>query len=107
LEREPLTQIRVKILGIEYPVAGDENAEHLQEVAKMVDQRMQVLVGLNKELSPLRTAILTALNLADEVLRMRKQLCDYQEEAAQYEQEITRRTRKLLDTCSQIPLIES
>ncbi|MCX6641332.1 MAG: cell division protein ZapA [bacterium] len=102
MEKDSPTTVRIKIMGIEYPVVGYDNALYLQEVAVLVDQRMQQLSKQQSDISPLKNAILTALNLADELIRTRQQLSGYQDEAAQYSREITQRTRKLMEICSNL-----
>lgn len=96
------TSVKVKIFGVEYSVTGYENQEYLQEVAGLVDRHMRFLNQMQPEISPLRNAVLTAMNLADELLQTRKKLQRYQEEAANFNQQIADRSRKLTELCSQV-----
>jgi cell division protein ZapA len=102
MDKKTPASIRVKISGMEYPMVSFDDPDYMQEVADIVDKRMQTLSKLQADISPMKTAVLTALNLADELLRTRKQLYDYQEEAAHYGREIANRTKKLLDACPQL-----
>jgi len=93
--------VRIKILNAEYSVTGYDDAKYLQQVADMVDRRMRLLNQTDKDISPIKNAILAALNLADELLRTRKQLEQYQQEAADFGREIANRSRRLVERCAQ------
>lgn len=96
------SSVRIKILGVEYSVTGYDDVRYLQEVAEYVDQRMRRLCQMQADIPPLKSAILTALNIADELLRIRRQLARYEEEAADINRKIVDRSRKLVDLCSQV-----
>ena len=98
----PNASTRVKILNIEYSVTGYEDAQYLHEVAGLVDQRMRSLMNIQADMPSLKNAILTALNLADELLRTRKQLAALQSEAADFGRRVADRSRKLSELCTQI-----
>ena len=101
MKANPNQTVRVKILDVEYSVTGYSDSEYLQEVAGFVDQRMRRLNQMHSSIPPLKNAILTALNLADELLRTRKRLALYQEEAADFSRKVADRSRKLVELCSQ------
>jgi cell division protein ZapA (FtsZ GTPase activity inhibitor) len=62
--------IAIKVLGREYRVKSEQEAEHLQTVASYVDS---VLREVHATTSDTRdAAILAALNIASELLRIRK-----------------------------------
>lgn len=65
--------VSVNIFGSEYIIKGDGNAEHTKEVANYVDSKMQEISAVTSNVSSLKVAILTALNLADEVHKLRKE----------------------------------
>ncbi len=59
----------VKILGKEYPVRSDAEPENLLQVAAYVDQTLR---DLQRNMPDTQSAaILTALNIASELLRIR------------------------------------
>ena len=89
-------------MDVEYSVKGYEDAEYLHEVAGFVDERMRLLSRMKSDIPPLKNAILTALNLADELLQTRRQLAQYQEEATDFNRRISDRSRKLAELCSQV-----
>jgi len=93
--------VRVTIMDVEYFVTGYEDTEYLQQVAAVVDRRMRLLDQMHKDLTPLRNAVLAALNLADELLRTRKQLEQYQQEASHFSREIADRSRRLAQLCAE------
>lgn len=64
-------KVRVAICGTEYTLRGHAPEEHLQKVAKQVDDMMQKVAAANPNLDTRRVAVLTALNLADELYELR------------------------------------
>lgn len=70
----PATSTAVEIFGEVYHVRGGDEEGHLQELADLVDRRMREVAQHVSRAEPARIAILAALNLADELFRMRKQL---------------------------------
>ena len=102
MRKSPNTSVRVRISGIEYSVTGYDDSQYLQEVAELVDERMQSLSQMQSDIPPLRNAILTALNLADELIRTQKKINQYQEEAANFSRQVASRSRKLTELCSQV-----
>ena len=64
------TTITVNILGNEYRISADEEPSYVQEVARFVDRRMREVSEAMVTQSPIKIAILTALNLADELKKV-------------------------------------
>ena len=63
---------RIHILGEEYRVAGDANGVSIPQLAAFVDDKMQEVRRKSSSSSDAkRIAVLTALNLADELFRER------------------------------------
>ena len=61
--------VKVSIYGMEYSVKAGEDAEYVKSVAKYVDT---VMLEIDKNMgskSPLKVAVLAALNIADELMR--------------------------------------
>lgn len=65
--------IPVEIYGTVYQVRGHEDAAVLKELASLVDGRMREVAEHVRSADPTRVAILTALNLADELYKQRQQ----------------------------------
>lgn len=98
----PGQTVRIKIMGIEYTVTGYDDPNYLDKVAEIVDSRMRRLQEMQSEIPPHKNAILTALNLADELVRARDQLKCYREETAELNQNIAERSRRLSELCTKV-----
>jgi cell division protein ZapA len=70
-DREPI--VRITILGQEYPVRADADADYIREIAAFLDARMRTIHQAEPTRPPLRVAILAALNLTDEVFTLRRE----------------------------------
>jgi cell division protein ZapA len=70
--QEGQLKVGVKIYGEEYVVKGSATREYIENIALQVDQRMVQLARRNPNLSLSRIAVLTALNLADELNRLQE-----------------------------------
>lgn len=65
---------RVEIYGQGYTIKGNAPSSHILEVANWVDQKMKEIGKRNPNLDHTKVAVLAALNIADELLRVRKEL---------------------------------
>ncbi len=61
------TLTRVEIYDQSYSIAGDNDAEYVRRLAAQLDTRMRQVARQAKVVDSLRVAILTAMNLADEL----------------------------------------
>src|SRR5512136_905360 len=59
----------VEIFGRRYELRGTEPSEHLEELARYVDRRMRELAEVSPHVDTAKLAVLTALNIADELFR--------------------------------------
>jgi cell division protein ZapA len=66
-------KVHVTVFGQECAIRGGADADYVREVAAFVDKRMQESQEANPTKSPLKVAILAALNLADELLICRQE----------------------------------
>lgn len=73
---EKNSKLTVEIFGEAYRLKGDIESERVKQVAAMLDQRMKKISKSNSQLAPSKVAVLAALNLADEYLRLEQ---DYQQ----------------------------
>lgn len=71
-----INRVTVEIFNQEYIVKGSENAEYIEMLAAYVDRRMRMIEQRNHSLSITKVAVLTALNLADELNKLQE---DYDE----------------------------
>lgn len=66
------TKVRVNIYGEEYSIVADTDVEYVREVAGYLDRQMREIAEKLSNKSPARVAVLTALNIADELFAERK-----------------------------------
>ena len=84
--------VTIKINGIEYNLKGDEREEYLHMVASYVDKKIKNIMDNNEKLSTSSAAILTALNLGDDMFKSRslcKELTAKGEELNRHDEELT------------------
>lgn len=74
--KERISRVKVQILNDEYVIKGKDNVEHIENVAQYVDLQMKQIALNDPSLSPKKIAVLAALNIADEYLKLQQ---DYQE----------------------------
>ncbi|MED5413523.1 MAG: cell division protein ZapA [Candidatus Latescibacterota bacterium] len=88
--------VKVSILDREYAFAsqGEQADDHVRRVAKLVDERMREISHRSSRQGPLQVAVLTGLELVDELLRL-------QREADTVEEKIAERTSRLSDSLGQ------
>jgi cell division protein ZapA len=61
--------VEIKVFGHVYTVKTDTDEEHIQRVARYVNEKMDEVVKNTKSVSSLNVAILTALNIADDLIK--------------------------------------
>ena len=69
-------RVTVEIFNQEYVVKGSENADYIEMLAAYVDRRMRMIEQRNHNLSMIKVAVLTALNLADELNKLQEDYDD-------------------------------
>ncbi|MFQ6031908.1 MAG: cell division protein ZapA [Candidatus Zixiibacteriota bacterium] len=83
--QERKQSVKVNIFGEDYPIRGDGDTEYILRVGKYVDLKMREVAEKLINKSPLRVAILAAMNITDELFRERedkdKKLLDVEEKA--------------------------
>jgi cell division protein ZapA len=68
--------VEVEIFGQSFRVAaGDATSAYIQKLAEYVDERMRAIAGTAKSMPLNRMAILTALNIADDLFKL-QELCE-------------------------------
>jgi cell division protein ZapA len=67
------TRTMVKIGGKEYVMAGFESEEYIHRVAIYVDRKMSELKAQYVNLNPGTLSVLTAINVADDLLKLQDQ----------------------------------
>ncbi len=66
-------KIIVDIFGERHIVRGEGSAEYIQELAHAVDKKMRIISKRLPHLSHQQLAVLTALNLADDLAKLREE----------------------------------
>jgi cell division protein ZapA len=64
------SKVTVEIFGKSYALKGNIEPERITQLARSVDARMKKTAKENPRLPPLKVAVLVALNLADEYMRL-------------------------------------
>ncbi len=72
MEEKEKNRVSVHIMGEEYILRGSSSTDEMYEVGNYVDQLMKSLAKNNIQMSKQKIAVLAALNLADELLRLKK-----------------------------------
>ena len=72
-----MNTVTVKINGMEYNLKGKEDDEYLLKVSEYVDGKFKEVSSNNNKLSISSVAVLSALNIADELLNAIKKLMTY------------------------------
>ncbi len=76
VKKSSVNKVTVDIFNEEYVVKGSENPEYIHMLASYVDRRMKMIQQRNPNLSTIKVAVLTSLNLADELNKLQE---DYDE----------------------------
>lgn len=74
----------VKIGGREYTMRGVDSEEHIHSVAICVNKKIAEITKNQPKLSTSLTIVMTAMNLADEVLKLNKKIEQLNEELESY-----------------------
>ncbi|TEB14279.1 Cell division protein ZapA [Pelotomaculum sp. FP] len=67
------SRVEVEIFGEYYTLKGDSSPEELLMLANYVNRKMKALSGRNPRLSRIQTAVLAALNIAEELKRLQEE----------------------------------
>ncbi len=83
MESNDKNRVTVMIMGEEYMLRGSSSPETMHKVGQHVDQLMKRLAENNIQMSKQKIAVLAAINLADELIKLKelklKQEKDYSE----------------------------
>jgi cell division protein ZapA len=71
--KDGVNRVKVQIHGATYTLRGTESPEYLKAVAATVDSVMKNIAAQNPSLDQLKVAVLTALNLADELEKVKRE----------------------------------
>jgi cell division protein ZapA len=65
--------VEVNILGQKYTIKGEAQEEYIKKLASFVDGKLKEVFGAAPGITPLKAAILTSLNIADELHKLREE----------------------------------
>jgi cell division protein ZapA len=68
--------VHVEVHGQRYPIRTTLDPRYVQDLAKFVDRRMSLAADASPSTDTLGLAVLTALNIADELFRARDEHVD-------------------------------
>ncbi len=83
----------VYILGQKYTIKGDAPEEYIRELATFVDKKLKEIYSVSPNLTPVKASILAALDIADELFRLRNE----EEELTKHIEEKTNRLTALFE----------
>jgi cell division protein ZapA len=70
MNQQEIRVTRVDIFGQEYSLRGQASEEHMRLVAALVDEKMQEIAQANPRFDSAKLAVLSAVNIADEYVRL-------------------------------------
>lgn len=82
--KNQINKVTTSIFNEDYVIRGEEDSDYIQMLASYVDRRMRMIFQRNPNLSSTKVAVLTALNLADELNKLQE---DYDELVRAMEEE--------------------
>lgn len=90
-------RVNITICDMNFTLLSDESEEYMQHVAELVDGRIRAVKD-GSGLSALAAAILAAMNLADEKIKLEKTMDEQREQMREYFDEIS----ALKDECADL-----
>lgn len=84
------TSVRVSIVGEEYTIRSDASAEHTKAVAQYVDRAIRTVLNSGMVVESHKAAILAALQITDELFRMRDSQAELAAEMRELSQDVRR-----------------
>jgi cell division protein ZapA len=93
---------KVNILGSEYALKSDSDPQYIQELAVYVDHKMKKLLNETQVKSQLKIAVLTSVNISDELFRLKKKYDNLIKEIESTSGEITESLDNFLSQYSHI-----
>jgi cell division protein ZapA len=88
-----MNSIEVYILGQKYTIKGEASEEHIRKLAAFVDNKLKEVHNTAPNIAPVKASILAALNIADELFKLKNE----QEEMDKYIEEKTQTLTALFD----------
>ncbi|HHX73661.1 MAG TPA: cell division protein ZapA [Firmicutes bacterium] len=74
MSQERKNRVNVKIYHEEYTMCSQASPEYMKRIAQYVDEKMRQHGEKNTRLGTSKIAVLAAVNLADELFRLRREM---------------------------------
>ncbi len=97
VDGESVESVQVEIFGQVYNIKGTDNTASIRDLAAFLDARMKEVQKGTGTTDPLRVAILTALALSDELLRLREENAETGTTAEKAVQRLLKLTEKAVE----------
>lgn len=94
--------IQVKIFGTDYTLKADTNIDYVKRIAEVVDEKMNKLAENSTIKSPSKLAVLTALNIADELYQFKIKYKKVFENFNKQSKELSERIDYYIDSYKQL-----
>jgi len=75
-----MSEINVRIAGNHYILRGDSGEAHLRKAAQLLDGKLLAISKANPQYGSAKAAVLAALQLTDELLKVNEQFAQLQRE---------------------------
>lgn len=85
--------VEVEIFGQKYVIKGNNDEAYILQLAEYVDSKMREMHGRHKLSTPVKTAVLSAINIAHELFVLKKEM-------EEKDSAITEKADKLLELLS-------
>jgi len=95
LRGDVMNVVSVKINGVVYNLKGEESEEYLQKVSKYADKKIREITSKNQLLSISSAAILSAVNIADELFKAMEECSELKKSNRMYENELEELKKQL------------
>lgn len=99
---ENKTKMEVRIHGKDYVVMGIESDEYIQKVALYIDKKMNEVSRTNGRLNTAMVAVLTAINVADDLFKSVDAIKDLKEEVKEKTEELDKTKASLKEALEEI-----
>jgi len=98
-------KIEVKIQGKEYVVRGIESDEYMQKIALYIDKKMNEVSKSNHKLNTAMIAVLTAINVADDLFKTHEGYKEAQRELKEKTEELEKTKASLKSALEEVAVL--
>lgn len=99
-------KVKVLINGAEYTLVSAESPEYVQRVAVRVDRKLSEIKSENPQLTNVMAAMLTAINLSDEYIKLEDSSDNLRKQVAEYAKNETKLSAALDERTQMVKKLE-